>query len=974
MKENLGNKLLQFLVPPAIAQPVKEKSGLFYEVNKLLSAIKDGNTDLRADCEKFEGNDKVLLEQINEIITTLTEPVSKTAEYIDRISTGELPPKIESFNGNLKNLSDGINRMIDNLSGFASELETTGRAISSGSLNERADAGKFGGIFSEALTWFNRTANTLTGHLNSVPTPIMLIDNEFNIQFMNKAGADVIGVSQQFLTGQKCYDHFKTEDCRTQNCACARAMLSASIEQSETEARPGGKELYISYTAAPVKDESGKVIGAIEIVQNKTDEKKAMDDAKEKIDFLNKIPTPVVAMDKEFNITFANIAAADALGKTAGECMGQKCFNLFKTSHCNTEDCRVHQAMMRQGVFTGDTVAKLPSCDLPIRYTAAPLKNAKGEVIGGLEFVLNISKEMEITNGLLDLVNFAKEGKLDNRADADKFEGNYRQIVQGVNEILDTVIKPLKMAANYVEKISIGDIPDQITDEYKGDFNEIKNNLNSLIEAMNNISHIASEIAVGNLRLQAKERSEKDQLMFALGDMIEGMNQVSVIAKRIAKGDLNVRIKERSEQDMLMIPLKQMLDNLRKVVLEVKMASDNVSRGSQEMSATSEQLSQGATEQAASAEEASASMEEMASNIRQSADNASQTENMALKAAEAAIEGGRAVDETVAAMKEISTRISIIEEIARQTNMLALNAAIEAARAGEHGKGFAVVAAEVRKLAERSQTAAREITRMAGSSVEVAEKAGSLLKQIVPDIQKTAELVQEISASSSEQNIGAEQINKALQQLDRVIQQNAGASEEMASTAEELASQSEQLTDTMGFFKLDDDSSSRHSYDDYDRYDDRHDDHYNDRYDRDDDHYERHDDRYSRDYSRNDYYERDYRRPRHRDNDYREEDRYGRQRPSTYRSNNGDSRRSESARGNNGDSRKPANGRGGNGNSHRGKDDHRSTRELRYQADEEPTRELFTVKPSEGNQAVRSKGAMIHLDTGDISDSEFEKF
>ena len=196
-------------------------------------------------------------------------------------------------------------------------------------------------------------------------------------------------------------------------------------------------------------------------------------------------------------------------------------------------------------------------------------------------------------------------------------------------------------------------------------------------------------------------------------------------------------------------------------------------------------------------------MEQMTSNIRQNADNAMQTEKIAVKSADGARQGGKAVEETVHAMKEIANKISIIEEIARQTNLLALNAAIEAARAGEHGKGFAVVASEVRKLAERSQKAAAEISQLSASSVEVAERAGALLGQMVPDIQKTAELVQEINAASREQDLGAGQINKAIQQLDQVIQQNASASEEMSSTAEELSSQAEQLQSTIAFFRVD---------------------------------------------------------------------------------------------------------------------------------------------------------------------------
>jgi methyl-accepting chemotaxis protein len=277
------------------------------------------------------------------------------------------------------------------------------------------------------------------------------------------------------------------------------------------------------------------------------------------------------------------------------------------------------------------------------------------------------------------------------------------------------------------------------------------------------------------------------------------------VADDLSQGDLrlDIEVRSRDETGLLLTAMKRMVEQLRSVVTDVKTAAGNVASGSQEMSANSEQMSQGTTEQAASAEQASSSIEEMNATIKQNSDNALQTEKIALKSATDAAESGKAVSEAVTAMKEIAGKISIIEEIARQTNLLALNAAIEAARAGDHGKGFAVVAAEVRKLAERSQVAAAEISHLSSSSVGVAERAGAMLAKLVPDIQKTAELVQEISAASREQASGADQINGAIQQLNHVVQQNAGAAEEMASTAEELSSQAEQLKNTISFFKVD---------------------------------------------------------------------------------------------------------------------------------------------------------------------------
>jgi|GEM_PF-452477 len=376
-------------------------------------------------------------------------------------------------------------------------------------------------------------------------------------------------------------------------------------------------------------------------------------------------------------------------------------------------------------------------------------------------------------NGFLEVIGILVEeigvvlqsavaGKLDQRANVERTEGVYRKILMGLNEIVDGVARPFKITAEYVARISKGDIPNHIQESLNGDYNLIKDNLNVLIDATNHVSNVAREISQGQLDVELRERSANDELMHSLAEMV---------------------------------------GKLKEVVASVRTASDHVASGSTQLASSASQMSDGATQQAAAAEEASSSMQEMKSAIQQNTDNAMQTEKIAVKSAEDAAESGRAVSQTVSAMNDIASKISIIEEIARQTNLLALNAAIEAARAGEHGKGFAVVATEVRKLAERSQGAAGEIRSLSASSVAVAQKAGEMLSKLVPDIRKTAELVQEISAASREQNSGAEQINKAIQQLDEVIQQNVASAEELSSTAQEMTSQAEGLQGMIGFFR-----------------------------------------------------------------------------------------------------------------------------------------------------------------------------
>ncbi|MEO5353595.1 MAG: methyl-accepting chemotaxis protein [Magnetococcus sp. XQGC-1] len=275
------------------------------------------------------------------------------------------------------------------------------------------------------------------------------------------------------------------------------------------------------------------------------------------------------------------------------------------------------------------------------------------------------------------------------------------------------------------------------------------------------------------------------------------------IFEKFAGGDLTAtsNLNQTDEVGTMATALGRCSNRLREVIAQVKNSATEVAQGSQQLSDAAQMFAQSSTQQAAAIEETSSATEQMVSSIQQNSDNATATEKISQMAAKNAVETGQAVSQAVAAMAEIARKISIIEEIARQTNLLALNAAIEAARAGEHGKGFAVVAAEVRKLAERSQTAAGEIGSLSTSSMEVAERAGNMLTKLVPDIQKTAELVQQISNSSREQSQGAGQINGAIQQMDQAIQRNAGTSEEMAATSEELSAQAETLQNAVSFFK-----------------------------------------------------------------------------------------------------------------------------------------------------------------------------
>lgn len=375
-------------------------------------------------------------------------------------------------------------------------------------------------------------------------------------------------------------------------------------------------------------------------------------------------------------------------------------------------------------------------------------------------------------------------------------------------------------AAELAQAVSAGDLSRDVA-VAAGDTLSIAANLRAVIVNLRRMAADAMTLAAAGVEGRLAVRADADAHSGEYRRIIEGVNatldavvgpldRVRELLICVEQGDLSRRIDENYQGQLqeLRMAANSTITRLSETIDEVSVAADQLSDAAEQVSATAQVLAQSASEQAAGVEQTSASVEQMAASINQNAENAAVTDAMAGKSAQDAVDGGAAVKQTVEAMKEIATRIGIIDDIAYQTNMLALNAAIEAARAGNQGKGFAVVAAEVRKLAERSQTAAQEIGKLAEQTVQDAELAGRMIDSIIPTIGKTSALVQEIAAASHEQAVGVTQINQAMNQMNRVTQQNAASSEELAATAEQMSGQAEQLQNLMSFFRLQDEEPS----------------------------------------------------------------------------------------------------------------------------------------------------------------------
>ena len=547
-----------------------------------------------------------------------------------------------------------------------------------------------------------------------------------------------MGKKPEDVIGAKCYDLFKTPDCPTPECRCAQAMEKNGVFTGETVADPSGLNMPIQYTGCPMRDESGRIVGALEYVVDFTETRKAIDDASAKVDFLNNIPTPVMVVDKEMNVQFMNPAGASAVGKTPEACVGQKCFSLFNTEHCNTPDCQVAKAMQQDGVFTNDTVAKLPSGELPIRYSGAPLKDENGNIVGGLEYVLDISKEMEVTEGVMNLVTAAVEGKLDTRADVEKFEGNYQRIIKGVNDTLEAIVVPINEAMEVLGAVADRDLTKQVVGDYKGQLADFKGNINAAIDNLHDAlsqATLASE-QVGSASGQVAESSQQ---------LAEGSSEQAASLEETS-----------SSLEQMSSMVKQNAENANQANNLMEEANQVVGKANNSMAELTNSM-----------EEISKASEETSKIIKTIDEIAFQTNLLALNAAVEAARAG-----------EAGAGFAVVADEVRNLAMRAADAAKNTA-----------------DLIEGT------VKRVKGGS-DLVEKTNGEFNEVAGSVTKVGELVSEISAASQEQSKGIDQVNTAIAEMDKVTQTNAANAEESASASEEMSAQAQELNSMLADFKL----------------------------------------------------------------------------------------------------------------------------------------------------------------------------
>jgi len=789
-KGDITNERITIDARGAFAALKTNTNSLLGTIDNLLNEVKvvciatifEGKLDKRANVSLFQGRWARLAAGINDIVNTFVKPLTLSSDYITSISNGTIPSKItEEYKGDFNILKNSFNVCINNLQAMIKEVNDLTHAAADGNLKKRGNSEKFEGAYREIIGGINQTLDSVINPISKMNEHLVLLSKgEISGKIEDECKGDFCELKDSLNKLITTLDHLLNEV----KVVCIATIFEGHIDkranvslfQGRWAKLASGINDLINAFANPLKMATNYItqIGSGKIPPVISEEYKGdfniiKDSFNSCINNLSNLTVEVEALTH---------AATDGKLKVRGN--ADKFAGVYK--EIIEEINSTLDAIVNPLNVAADYVAKISKGEVSEKITAEykgdfnDIKNNLNSLINTVDTMLNEIKTICIA------VIF--EGKLDKRTGASQFSGRWAKLASGINDIVNSLVNPLKVSSSYLQQISQGEIPAKITEEYKGDFNEIKNSINTCLDTLTTLI-----ITDGGAALQAA-----------------------------ADKDLTARVKKTYSglYDRMKGNINSLIENLEDMFKQIAANSENVSSSSNQISKGAQALAQGASEQASALEEVSSSLHQMNSMAKQNAANAKEGQNLTTSARSSTERGVDSMKKMSVAINQIKDSsnntakiLKTIDEIAFQTNLLALNAAVEAARAGDAGKGFAVVADEVRNLAMRSAEAAKNTARMIEESVKYANNGVSINEEVMKNldeingqVKKVNEFMSEISAASEQQSEGINQINTAVAQMNQVTQQNAAYSEESASASQELTYQAEQMKNMILQFKL----------------------------------------------------------------------------------------------------------------------------------------------------------------------------